>query len=189
MMTKLELRCYFRKARQDFVSQHNSEEIIALLEDVKSHLDTVTPNVTAVAGYAAMTSEIDLALILDRWREQGRCIALPWFESRSTPMEFRECNGDMARGPFGIRQPPADAARIDPELMLVPLVAADLKGNRIGQGKGHYDRYLENIRAKRDVIVVGLAWECQIAETIPADPWDQRLDYICTPERIIRTST
>lgn len=188
-MTKSELRNYFRNIRQEFASKHNSNEIIALEEELAAQLrDIAEPLSGAVGGYAAMTSEISPALALDRWRRNGRCIALPYFESRQSPMEFREYLGDTVKGPFGIDQPPADAASIDPALILVPLVAADMQGNRIGQGQGHYDRYLAHKDRPTKQMTIGLAWECQIAENLPADPWDEPLDYICTPDRIIRTT-
>ncbi len=66
--------------------------------------------------------------------------------------------------------------------MLVPLVAADRHGARIGHGKGHYDRALAHLREGGTVFTIGLAWAPQILdEAIPADPWDMPLDAIATP--------
>ena len=67
-------------------------------------------------------------------------------------------------------------------VLLVPLVAADRSGNRIGHGKGHYDRAISHLRAAGPVFTIGLAWAPQlIEERIPADPCDMKLDAIATP--------
>jgi 5-formyltetrahydrofolate cyclo-ligase len=83
-------------------------------------------------------------------------------------------------GIAGIRQPAADAPLVVPDVLLVPLIAADPGRNRLGQGAGHYDRYL----AAHRVRTIGLAWDMQIVDALPADPWDVPLDAIVTPTRV-----
>jgi 5-formyltetrahydrofolate cyclo-ligase len=79
-------------------------------------------------------------------------------------------------------QPPATAEALAPDVVLVPLVLGDRHGNRIGHGKGHYDRALSHLREAGNVFTIGIAWETQISgETIAADPWDVPLDVIATP--------
>ncbi|HEY9216874.1 MAG TPA: 5-formyltetrahydrofolate cyclo-ligase, partial [Phenylobacterium sp.] len=72
------------------------------------------------------------------------------------------------------------AAQVAPDLVLAPLLAFDRRGHRLGQGAGHYDRTLANLRAAKPVWVVGLAYAGQEVEEIPAEPHDQRLDAILT---------
>lgn len=134
------------------------------------------------ASYLAIGSEIDPAGL-----EVGApCpIAYPWFAGRQAPMLFRLGAGQFVPGPFGIRQPPAAAAEIRPDWIVLPLVGIDPRGNRIGQGAGHYDRALAALRAKKAVTTIGLAWDVQLVDRIEADPWDQPVDLIVTPGRII----
>jgi 5-formyltetrahydrofolate cyclo-ligase len=133
-----------------------------------------------VAGYHPLKDEISPYSILDRLGE-GQRAALPWFLDRDSRMLFREAPA-VEPSPWGVLQPSAKAEALGPDVVLVPLVAADRSGARIGHGKGHYDRALSHLREGGAVFTIGLAWEHQILdEPIPADPWDIPLDAIATP--------
>jgi 5-formyltetrahydrofolate cyclo-ligase len=81
-----------------------------------------------------------------------------------------------------VLQPPADAEALPPDIVLVPLVAADRRGTRIGHGQGHYDRALAHLRESATIFTIGLGWEPQILDDpIPPDPWDAPLDALATP--------
>jgi 5-formyltetrahydrofolate cyclo-ligase len=132
-----------------------------------------------------MRYEIDPGPVVAALQAFGLVVAFPWFANRDAHMIFRAGPAD-ALGPWGVLQPGAYAAAISPAVVLVPLVAADEACNRIGHGKGHYDRALANLREAGPVRTIGLAWECQIvANPIPADPWDISLDAVATPDRWI----
>jgi len=90
--------------------------------------------------------------------------------------------------PWGVLQPSATADGLAPDLVLVPLVAADRNCTRIGHGKGHYDRAIAHLRAGNPrLITIGLAWDTQILDDpIPGDPWDEPLDAIATPKEWIQ---
>lgn len=189
-MTKSELRSRFRKRRKDFVLKQESSDIQRAEDALERHLAGAGLLAGTIAGYAAMTSEFDPSDILRTCREKGHDIALPWFADRDTSMEFRQWDGTpLERGPFGILQPASDRPALRPDTLLVPLVAVDPRGNRIGQGQGHYDRTLAQLRTAGPVIAIGLAWECQIAGDVPADPWDQPLDFVATPDRLIKVTS
>lgn len=145
--------------------------------------DIVVPHlVTAriVAGYHPLKDEISPYAILDRLGA-GQRAALPWFLDRDARMLFREAPATEP-SPWGVLQPAAEAEALAPDVVLVPLVAADRAGTRIGHGKGHYDRALSHLREGGDVFTIGLGWEAQILDDpIPADPWDMPLDAIATP--------
>ncbi len=145
--------------------------------------DIVLPRlVTAavVAGYHPLKDEISPYPILNRLGT-GQRAALPWFLDRDARMLFREAPATEP-SPWGVLQPPAGAEALAPDVVLVPLVAGDRRGTRIGHGKGHYDRGLAHLREAGEVFAIGLAWEPQILdEPIPADPWDVPLDAIATP--------
>jgi 5-formyltetrahydrofolate cyclo-ligase len=82
-------------------------------------------------------------------------------------------------------EPPATAPMVHPDVLLVPLLAVTLSGVRLGQGRGYYDRALAALRRRQPVLAIGLAWECQIAPTLMAEPWDMPLDMIATPQRLV----
>ena len=133
-----------------------------------------------VAGYHPLRDEISPYSILGRLGA-GQRSALPWFLDRDSRMLFREAPA-VEPSPWGVLQPSAESEALAPDVVLVPLVAADRHGNRIGHGKGHYDRALSHLREGGGVFTIGLAWDSQIlAEPIPADPWDVPLDAIATP--------
>ncbi|HWH18606.1 MAG TPA: 5-formyltetrahydrofolate cyclo-ligase [Allosphingosinicella sp.] len=138
-----------------------------------------------VAGYHPMRDEISPYPILDSLDETQRA-ALPWFADRDARMMFREAPASEP-GPWGLLQPAATAEALAPDLVLVPLVAADRHGTRIGHGKGHYDRALAHLReGGQPVRTIGLAWEPQLLEgPLPRDPWDVPLDAIATPQEWI----
>ena len=137
-----------------------------------------------VAGYHPLKDEISPYAILERLGA-GQRSALPWFLDRDARMLFREAPA-VEPSPWGVLQPSAEAEALAPDIVLVPLVAADRHGTRIGHGKGHYDRALSHLREGGEVFTIGLAWEEQILEDqIPADPWDVPLDAIATPREWI----
>jgi 5-formyltetrahydrofolate cyclo-ligase len=133
-----------------------------------------------VAGYHPLRDEISPYAILERLGAGQRAV-LPWFQGRDSRMLFREAPA-AEPSPWGVLQPSAESEALAPDVVLVPLVAADRHGARIGHGKGHYDRALAHLREGGEVFTLGLAWEHQIlADPIPADPWDVPLDAIATP--------
>lgn len=183
--TKDELRAVALRARRDFVR--------GLSDDARSDLqrrlfDRVMPQLAVgnvVAGYYPMRNEIDPTPLLNALAAHGCAIGLPWFADRESPMIFREVPVAGA-GPWGVPQPKAAAAVVRPDFVLVPLVAADGRGNRIGHGRGHYDRALAQLREDGPVRTVGLAWDIQMLDVaIPADAWDVPLDAVATPTRWI----
>jgi 5-formyltetrahydrofolate cyclo-ligase len=139
----------------------------------------------AVAAYHPLRDEISPYTILERLGP-GQRAALPWFLDRDARMIWREAPATEP-SPWGVLQPAADAEALAPDVVLVPLVAADRQGRRIGHGKGHYDRALSHLRQGGEVFTIGLGWEPQILDDpIPADPWDVPLDALATPKEWIR---
>ena len=118
---------------------------------------------------------------MEEARAVGAIVAFPAFHNPAKP--FRYLAGDpLVPGPFGILQPRLTAPEVVPDLVLVPLIAVDSTGARLGRGKGHYDRVLGRMR-KNGAKLVGVGWAIQrIADTIPGDPWDVPLDGFASPE-------
>lgn len=137
-----------------------------------------------VAGYHPLRDEISPYAILERLGA-GQRAALPWFAGRDSRMIWREAPA-VEPSPWGVLQPAAAAEALAPGTVLVPLVAADRRGTRIGHGKGHYDRALSHLREAGAVFTIGLAWEPQLLDApIDPDPWDVPLDAIATPKEWI----
>ena len=138
-----------------------------------------------VAGYHPLKDEISPYPILDALGS-GQRACLPWFLGRDARMIWREAPA-VEPSPWGVFQPAADAEPLAPDVVLVPLVAADRNGTRIGHGKGHYDRALAHLREGGSAYAIGLAWEEQISdEPLEPDPWDVALDAIATPKEWIQ---
>jgi 5-formyltetrahydrofolate cyclo-ligase len=137
-----------------------------------------------VAAYHPLKDEVSPYPILEQLGA-GQRAALPWFLDRDSRMLFREAPA-VEPSPWGVLQPSGEAEALAPDTVLVPLVAADRHGSRIGHGKGHYDRALSHLREGGRVFTIGLAWEHQILdETLEPDPWDIPLDAIATPAKWI----
>ncbi len=121
-----------------------------------------------------------------RWLfEAGHALALPWFADRTAPMQFRSWDNPhvdelLEPAPWGSLQPRGDAAPITPDVLIVPLVGFTAQGQRLGQGGGHYDRYLA---AHPHVLPIGLAWDCQLVDELPVEPHDIALKGVVTPTR------
>lgn len=140
------------------------------------------PRFSVVSGYHPTGSEIDPRPLIGRLTAMGAAPALPVAMDRDSPLTFRRWDIRAALEPdaFGIPAPAAGAERVVPDLVIAPLLAFDRRGHRLGQGAGHYDRTLANLRAARPVFVLGLAYSGQEVAEVPAEPHDQRLDAILT---------
>lgn len=137
------------------------------------------PNVSA---YWPIGSEVDPLPLIRRLKNEGDAnICLPRVEADGS-MTFRAWapGNDLEDRPFGLREPLETTAELTPTLVLTPLLAFDRKGNRLGYGKGHYDRALTRLRENGRVFVCGLAFFGQELEQIPAEPHDIPLDWVMT---------
>jgi 5-formyltetrahydrofolate cyclo-ligase len=136
-----------------------------------------------VAGYWPMAGEIDIKPLLN---ELPSC-CLPVVIKKDNPLIFRSWKkGEvLIDGPHHTRQPNEKAETVTPDLVLVPLLAFDENGGRLGFGGGYYDRTLAELSALR----VGIAYDEQEVDQVPMDQFDQRMDWIITPSRVIRCAS
>jgi 5-formyltetrahydrofolate cyclo-ligase len=142
---------------------------------------------TAILFYAPLPAEIDIWPLLTEASETGKMVALPRYGAGSgayVACQVRNSTEDIRVGQFGIREPRADCIetplnRLD--LVLVPGIAFDLHGRRLGRGRGHYDRLLAAVRGA----TCGVAFDEQIVRAVPVEPHDIHLDCILTPTRWI----
>ena len=137
---------------------------------------------TCVAGYHPAGSELHPGAVCRRLVQAGARFVLPAAERPDAPLMFRAWSeGDpLMADAAGIPSPAPSAATIRPDLVITPLLAFDRAGGRLGQGGGHYDRTLAELRAAGPVFVLGLAYAGQELPEIPMQAHDQRLDAILT---------
>ncbi|MEX0838375.1 MAG: 5-formyltetrahydrofolate cyclo-ligase [Parvibaculum sp.] len=136
-----------------------------------------------VAGYVAMGSEADPSEILVRASAKGHECALPRVARKDAPLAFlRWQPGDaLFAGAHGTREPAPGAPVCRPNVVLVPLLAFDRLGRRIGYGGGYYDRTLAALRREvTGVLAVGVAFSAQEVEDLPEEKFDARLDWVVT---------
>ena len=167
------LRQHHRAARQAFAAGLTPANRDALEAALAALAAPLLAGCHYPASYAAMPEEISPRGITGTF-------ALPRIGADG--LSFHICPvADLVPGHAGILQPPATAPRVTPDLLLVPLVAVTPAGDRLGQGKGYYDRFLE---ANPGVRTIALAWDIQVADTLPSDPWDIAVDFVATPTRL-----
>lgn len=135
-----------------------------------------------VSAYWPIGSEIDPFPLVRRLKNEADAdICLPRVEDDGS-MSFRAWapGNPLEDRPLGLQEPPADTAIVSPTLVLTPLLGFDRKGNRLGYGKGHYDRALTGLRAQGRVFVCGLAFFGQEVDEVPHEPHDIPLDWVMT---------
>ena len=140
-----------------------------------------------VAIYLPFDHEVNTAVLLVAARRRRVRLYVPVVSDlRHRRLQFHPLTGRTRRGVFGISVPHRGGAVLPPrwfDLIVVPLVGVDRDGRRLGMGGGFYDRALGFRRARRHwqgPHLVGLAFDCQCADTVFADPWDVRLDSLAT---------
>lgn len=134
-----------------------------------------------VAGYRAIQHEIDPAPLLAALDARGLTLALPAISADALVFRAWRPGLPLVPGAFGIEEPGASAVRLEPDVVLVPLLAFDRRGHRLGYGAGYYDRALAALRAGAGVRAVGLAFDFQGVEVLPSDGHDEPLDAVVTP--------
>lgn len=138
-----------------------------------------------LAGYMPIRTEIDPLPAMAEAAAYGP-VGVPVIERAGLPLRFSrwEPEMEMTDGPFGARIPAVDAF-FDPEILIVPLVAFDATGGRLGYGGGFYDRTLALLRARRPTLAIGFAFDAQEADDLPLEPTDQPLDMLVTERRVL----
>jgi 5-formyltetrahydrofolate cyclo-ligase len=142
---------------------------------------------TIVSGFMPLKSEINPLPLMRKLAAQGARLALPVVAGRGKPLILRAwvLGEPLDAGVWGIREPKPEAAELEPDILLVPLLAFDRAGRRIGYGAGYYDSTLAQLRARKAVMAVGLAFAAQEVAMVPATPRDARLDLVLTEREVI----
>jgi 5-formyltetrahydrofolate cyclo-ligase len=140
-----------------------------------------------VSGFSAIGTEINPVPLMRRLADRGALLALPVVVGRGRPLVMRAWafGEPLGKGVWGIREPPSEAAEVDPDILLVPLAAFDRAGHRIGYGAGYYDLTLAGLRSRKPIVAVGLAYAAQEIPAVPATARDARLDLVLTEREVI----
>ena len=150
-------------------------------EGVRHLLDALARGpVGVVAGYMPIRTEIDPLPAMRALADAGTRVCVPVIRAAATPLAFHEWTpeAEMIDGPFGARVP-RDGAVLEPDTLIVPLVAFSPAGDRLGYGGGFYDRTLMGLRARKPVRAIGFAFAAQRMDLAP-EPTDEPLDLIVT---------
>jgi len=182
--SKTDLRQKIRAQLEKICPAVRAVESIGLCERLEAQLQSAH----SILFYAPLPDELDVWPLLEKFLAAGRICALPCFEPAAEnyfARRLENLDADIATGKFGVREPAANCAEIPLakfDLVLVPGVAFDLAGNRLGRGLGFYDRLLE----KTSGVKCGVGYDFQLLEKIPSEPHDAKVDFIFTPSRGLR---
>jgi len=187
-MSKREVREEALRARRTLTS----DEVRVLSEKVRENLLSLPEFKTAkvIASYVAKKDEVQTTDILKLALASGKRVIVPRSDVSSGTLRFHEISSldGLRPGTFGILEPSADSQYVplgDSDIVLVPLVAWDFRGHRVGYGKGYFDREL---KSRGEALCVGLAFEVQVQDSVPSTPTDVPMDVIVTDRRVLRFS-
>lgn len=182
---KLDLRRRMRSLRLIADQKHGPEAAVALIPLFMGQLDALGFRAgSIVGGYWPIATEIDVRPLLARLEGRGAVCAMPAIVAAGAPLQFRRWAliEDLEDGPHGTMQPMAAAPIVRPQIVLVPLLAFDAEGGRLGQGGGYYDRTLAALRGDGQVTAIGVGYALQERAQLPMTATDQRLDWILTED-------
>jgi 5-formyltetrahydrofolate cyclo-ligase len=142
---------------------------------------------TIVSGFMPLKSEINPLPLMRKLADAGASLALPAVAGRGKPLIMRswQWGEPLVPGVWGIREPPPTAPELQPDILLVPLLAFDRRGHRIGYGAGYYDLTIAQLRAKKPIAAVGIAFAAQEVEIVPRTAFDAQLDLVLTESETI----
>jgi 5-formyltetrahydrofolate cyclo-ligase len=177
---KGEMRRAMRARRAEYVRQHPD----AALALRNLFLDAVEVlNGAVVSAYVACDYEIDPYPIMEVLHHRGHPLCLPVVNGRGEPLSFRIYVPGDVLVPIGrppIPTPAEDKALVEPDLLITPLLAFDMRGNRLGQGAGYYDMTLIELRKRKKIYAVGVGYDCQRIDEVPFGALDAPLDKVIT---------
>jgi 5-formyltetrahydrofolate cyclo-ligase len=168
----------FARRKQAFEAQPSgaADRLRAVLADYRA---------VPLSGYMPIRTEIDPLPAMVEAAAHGP-VGVPVIEAKGHPLRFALWEPDcrMTDGPFGARIP-ATLEFLEPEVLIVPLIAFSRAGGRLGYGGGFYDRTLQMLRARRKTLAIGFAFDAQEAGDLPQETTDQPLDLIVTETQVI----
>ena len=181
---KAELRKRLRGLRMTMPADACAKRSALIVERVSSHASVAGAKSIALFWPIVEKHEVDLRPLDDALRARGVAVAYPGIDPETRLMTFRFARPDgLEERGFGFREPASsarEATRGELDVILVPAIALDPTGHRIGYGAGHYDRALKLLRANGPIRAVGVAYAISEIDVAPDEPHDERLDFILT---------
>ena len=186
--TKRALRDTLVQDRAAIMTAHAATARLAIRDRYLTAFDPAPG--TVVSAFWPMPGELDLRPLLDALHARGCVCALPVVVGRHAPLVFRawEPGATLVTSRFGIQEPGPERAELRPQHALVPLLAFDDDGYRLGYGGGFYDRTLAGLRVDGagPLLAIGIGLEAQRRPMLPREPFDQPLDWLVTEESVVR---
>ena len=187
-MTKVEAKAALREEIRERMEKISPAVRAVESIDMCERLRTQMPSAHTILFYAPLADELDVWPVLELSMALGTNCALPFYDAEKKIYGARLIETlatDIVTGKFGVREPAASCEEIALDrfdLVLVPGVAFDLFGYRLGRGMGFYDRLLAEVSG----IKCGVAYDFQLREDIPAEAHDVKVDFVLTPNRCVR---
>ena len=178
MISKAKLRAAARARRLQLAADLPNFAQAVASHAVRLPLTRRTP----VASYWPLPEEADPRALAKALAGFGHPILLPRVTGKTEPLSFRlwKEGDETETSPLGVPEPVASAQEAAPAALLVPLLAFDANGTRLGYGGGYYDRTLAVLREKARIVVIGIAFSGQEKPGLPTAPHDEKLDMILT---------
>lgn len=174
-MEKKELRKTIRLTKR----QYGREQLAALSLDICGRLYDKVGGAKVVMAYHPLSDEVDITPVIEKMRREGITVVMPQVTGDDT-MVVRKYDGekDLKQGAFGIMEPCGQLfTEYDTiDIAIIPGMAFDRQGNRLGRGKGYYDRFLNGLHAH--IYKIGVCFGFQLLESIPAEKHDIRMDEV-----------
>jgi 5-formyltetrahydrofolate cyclo-ligase len=196
--SKIAMRSTLRRLRQEYVLQHADEleQECAKLARFAQQIDellatsphgekqTTSAAKAVIASFKPHSSEINPGYLEEALKKLGHEIVWPRVEGKDLRFFSDDQVPAFVRSSFGLLEPGPNSTEKVPSLFLMPLLAFDAQGQRLGQGGGFYDRTLERLSTK--VVAIGIAWDCQEVANVPVEPHDMPLTGVITPSAFHR---
>ena len=184
---KIRLRAY-SKSKRALLSASATSAAADLAENFMEALTIIGDG--SVAGYWPIFNEFDVKPLLQKLSCAGITVSLPAIISNQKRLVFQSWSENMqlVKGPYSTLQPVGSSALITPDILMIPLLAFDSAGGRLGYGGGYYDRTLAKLRKEKEVTAVGIAYAGQEINEVPTCSSDQMLDWIVTEADIRKLS-
>ena len=187
-----EIKKKLRKDIQEARFQLSAAEVAAKSKQLMERFTGLAAyeDAKVIMAFVPFRNEVDTRYLVEKGMADGKQMLVPLTitkERKMIPSHLLDWDEDLVPGAYGIPEPAADKVRpVEPEqidLVIVPGVAFDLQGNRLGYGGGYYDRFFEVLQP--DCKLVAIGFELQIVPEIPVEEWDQQVDGLVTEDRAV----
>ena len=174
--------------RMDFSARRRSlstDKVHALSEKIMSKIEQSREfiNARTILIYHPIHNEVDTRILLEKWHDKKQFL-LPVVKSgNKMELHYYVDENNLKTGKFGIQEPDSKCFKGKPDLIILPGVAFDRQRNRLGRGRGFYDRLLQRAR---HVPTIGVAYDFQLVSVLPTSIMDKKVSFVYTPSQIIR---